>query len=208
MKPCTVPEPTTPTRGVPQEGGRRFPGVCGWALAGVLLWGCARPQPEAGNQYADRYLLPLESPGTQFSQLPPAVQRTVRAETGSSAIARIDKGTSDGKTVYRIAFENAELFPPLYVSPNGSVLYPNLTVAVGAPRDVFNVASYGPVTRVSPDDLPPQVMEAIQRARPDAEIDVITRETSGDRTSYVVTFKGRRSAALTVNSDGKVIQPK
>ncbi len=177
------------------------------SLAVVLsVSGCASSGPEAGSDYGDRYRRPLSSPGTQFSQLPPAVQHTVRAEAGSATITLIDHNTSEGKTVYRIVFQNADLFPPLYVASDGSVLYPNLKLAVGAPSDVFSAARHGSVTSVSPDDLPPEVVKAIQRQRPDAEINYIDRETRDGRVLYTVTFKGRAHRRLTLGPNGEIIE--
>ena len=170
-----------------------------------LYAGCSSPPPDLHSEYEQRYVRPLVSPGTQFAELPVAVQHTVRAEAGSASIARVQKGTKDSLTIYRISFQNAELFPPLYVASDGSVLDPNLNVAVGAPRDVFSVASHGPVARVSPDDLPPQVMKVIQRLAPEAEVDVITREQRGIQTVYVVTFKGRVHQSITIGSEGNVV---
>ncbi|HVV71464.1 MAG TPA: hypothetical protein VHI52_08205 [Verrucomicrobiae bacterium] len=179
-----------------------------WGLLGgfaLCLLGCARPQPASKSEYTDRYVHPLSSPGSQFGQLPPAVKHTILAETGSATISRIDKGTANGRTVYRVSFRDSGVFPPLYIAPDGAVLYPNLHEAVGAPQDVFTIATHGPVTRVSLDELPPQVVKAIQRERPEAEVDLITSESRGGRLVYAVTFKGRMHPELVVAPDGTTV---
>ena len=191
--------------GIPGKWASFFRRGCPGLISALLL-GCAGPQPAPREAYRDLYVRPLSSPGAQFSQLPPTVKHTVLAETGSASVARIDKGTADGKTIYRVAFKDAGLYPPLYVAADGSVLYPNLNEAVGAPRDVFTMATHGPVTRVSLDELPTQVVKAIQHARPDAEVDEITRDVNGSRILYVVTFKGRTHPGLTIEPDGTIVK--
>jgi hypothetical protein len=171
----------------------------------VVAAGCIQGPQASSNDYENSYLHSLASPGTQFAELPAAVQRTVRAETGAALIARIDKGQSEGRTVYRIAFQDGELFPPLYVSPDGSVLYPNLSLAVGAPQDIFSVGAQGPIARVSPDDLPPPVMRTIQRLAPDAQIDMIVSEARGGQAAYRVSFKGGVRPGFTILADGTVV---
>ncbi|PWU09237.1 MAG: hypothetical protein C5B50_27945 [Verrucomicrobia bacterium] len=103
-----------------------------------FLTGCAshhharhihRPAPENRTTYHE----PLLSSGATFGALPPTVQNTIRAEVGGAEIDRVIKGIGAGHTVYVIFFQQGLIFPPLYVAPDGSVLNPNLTVAVAAP---------------------------------------------------------------------------
>ena len=174
--------------------------VCGASVC--IFSGCKSAAPDPMVTYQQLYIHPLVSSGAQFSTLPAAVQRTVCAETGSASIAQVDKHLIGTQTVYCIFFQNYELFPPLNVASDGSVLDPDLRVAVGAPRDLFSTGSLGPVSRVSPDELPPQVVKAIQRLAPDAEVDVITREQDGQQTAFVVSFKGRSHPVLKLGADG------
>jgi len=176
--------------------------LCVWGLPAFFLVGCKSPPPDPLMTYQQLYCHSLVSSGAQFSSLPVAVQRTVTAETGSASIAHVEKRLVGKQTVYRISFENSDLFPPLNVASDGSVLDPDLRVAVGAPRDLFSSASSGPVSRVSPDELPPQVVKAIQRFAPDAEVDALTRELEGQLTTYIVTFKGRSHPTLKLAADG------
>src|SRR5215831_15180006 len=109
------------------------------ALLGVLLAGCAHHR-EAEKvekvekktaepiEYERLYHYPLQSVGTQFAALPPAVQRSIRAEVGSAQIADIRKGTTGSDLVYVVHFMKRDVMPPLYVAPDGSVLRPDLKV--------------------------------------------------------------------------------
>jgi hypothetical protein len=152
--------------------------------------------------YQQLYVHPLTSSGAQFSTLPAAVQRTVCAETGAASIARVEKRVVGTQSIYCVSFENTNMFPTLYVASDGSVLDPEMRVVVGAPRDLFSRASRGPASRVSPDELPPQVVKATQRLAPDAEVDVISCEMNGDQSIYIITFKGGSHPPLRLSSDG------
>src|SRR5256885_14022022 len=76
------------------------------------------------------YQKPQLSPGAQFGALPPDVQNAVRAEAGTAIIDRVIRDRTPLGVVYKIHFQNAEVFPPLYVSPDGDVLNPDYTIAV------------------------------------------------------------------------------
>lgn len=175
------------------------------SVVGVLLAGCAGGRPAGLAAYHERYDKPLLSPGAQFAALPPAVQGTIRAETGSADIAEVVKDTSSGGVVFRIDFQNRALFPPLYIAADGSVLDPDLTVAIGAPLDTTSIITGGPVAAVTLNDLPPVVVKTIQRRAPDAQVGSIVKEVHGDQTTYIVTFKDRLHPAMRLASDGTVL---
>lgn len=174
-------------------------------LLGCLLLGCATPQRASMGPYRERYEKQLVSSGTHFVALPPAVQNTVRAETGSAGIADVARFTIGDRVVYQIFFQNHDLFPPLYVSSDGTLLDPNLMVAIGAPQDRSSIVTGGPVTGVTLNDLPPAVVKSLQRCVPDAVVDSIVKQVKGDQATYVVTFKDRAHPAMQFASDGSVV---
>lgn len=175
----------------------------------TLAAGCRGPHRETPPEFAFGYHYPLKSPGTQFAELPPAVQRTIRAETGGTLIADIQKSeTGSDRPFYRVIFENQVRFPPLYVAPDGSVLNPDLTIAISAPHEVVASRTAGASERLTLEDLPPQVVKAIQGQAPDAEVDTVTRETRGERGErvvYDVTFKDRKHPTLYLGPDGTIL---
>ena len=76
------------------------------------------------------------------------------------------------------------------------MLNPDLTVAVSA----------RPGTRVKPADVPASVKEAIPKRAPAAEVAYITKESWGQRTVYVVTFKDEaHNPKLLLGEDGTVL---
>jgi hypothetical protein len=172
-------------------------------LLGFLAVGCESERITSHTGY--KYNKPLLSPGAQFAALPPAVQNTVRAETGSASLANVVKDTSLGRIVYHIYFQNSELFPPLNVAPDGSLLDRDLMVAIGAPMDSLNVIIGGPVSGMTLNDLPSPVVKAVQRRAPDAQADSIIRQVKGDQTTYLITFKDRLRGPLQIASDGTIL---
>src|SRR3954469_14624702 len=125
-----------------------------------LFAGCAG-HGEVLETHHTPYKVPLYSSGAQFGALPPAVQNTVRAEVGTEEIYDIIKDSHSGDTVYRIYFDNPEAYPTLYVARDGSVLNPDLTVAIAAPHDTMGSFGSSLGTAVKLTDLPPAVLEII-----------------------------------------------
>lgn len=174
-----------------------------------LVSGCVAyrpPETSADVDYHDRYQYPLISPGAQFAALPPAVQNSIRAETGGAELDHVFKGSTDNRLVYVIYFRDKDLFPPLYIAPDGTVLNPDLSVALNAPRNSVGTLTGGPVTGLTLSDLPPKVVKAIQQRAPDAEIDFISKQTLGDQTTYVIAFKDHARPALHLGQDGTVLK--
>lgn len=157
--------------------------------------------PEAGH-----YTSKLVSPGTKFAALPPAVQHTIRAETGGAEIEDILRDTIGAQQVYRVYFGKAGFFPPLYVASDGTVLNPDLTVAVGAGQDYAGIVT-GSGAGVTLGDLPPKAIEAIQQRAPQAEIKSIIRENRGEQAVYIVSFKDQKQPILEVTSEGNILIP-
>ena len=154
---------------------------------------------------------PLLSPGAQFGALPPPVQNTVIAEAGSEVIWDVVKEEHSGQTVYIIYFENQDIYPPLYVGRDGSVLNPDLTVAVHAPE--YKAAALGAnlgaatTASVKLTDLPPKVLDVVHEQASHSEISSIDKATWGNRVVYIITFKdGSHNPKLYVEADGTLLK--
>jgi len=173
------------------------------SVAGMVA-GCIRPDHK--SDYAI-FTKPLLSPGAQFGALPPPVQNTVIAEAGGEVIWDVVKDDSSGKTVYIITFENREVFPPLYVARDGSVLNPDLTVAVRAPAQTGAALGVSVGAQVKLTDLPPKVLDVIHDQASRSEVTTIDRATWGNRTVYIVTFKDESHyPKLYVEADGTLLK--
>ena len=126
----------------------------------------------------------------------------VRSEAGTAEIVDVRKESRAGKVFYKISFRDPRIFPPLHVAPDGSVLNPDLTVAVQAPQEVSQEVKF--------NDLPAGVKKVLQERQPGAEIASISEENWGNHTIYIVSFKDEaHHPKLHVVADGTVlIQPK
>jgi hypothetical protein len=174
-------------------------------LAVVCMGGCAREHTQSADIYRKEYRKPLSSSGAQFASLPLVVQNSIRAETGSAELAHVIKDTHSGRVVYEIDFQEPELYRPLCIASDGSLLDPNLLVAIGAPADHSNVISGGAGSGLTLNDLPAQVVKLLQRHAPDAQLNSIMKQVQGDQTTYLITFKDQLHPALLVASDGTIL---
>lgn len=165
------------------------------------LYGCSSDAPLMS------YNQPLTSPGGEFSRLPPIVQNSVRAEAGAAQISGIMKFENAGMPVYEFRFRAADIYPPLYVASDGSVLTSNMTVAVGASPGAVEAATGTGTGNIRMDDLPTPVVQTIRRSAPMAEVDSITRLTSDSDIFYDVRFKNpAHNPGLLVKDDGKLMR--
>ena len=176
-------------------------------LCGLFLGACAtEEQPQTVGDYRKQYDQPLISVGAQFAALPPAVQNTVRAEAGSAEISDIVKDTSlEPRIIYRVHFENSNLFKALNIAPDGSLLDPDLVMAIGAPKDHWSVASGSAAGGTTLNDLPAAAVKAVQSHAADAQVDSVLREVSGNQITYLVTFKDRAHPPLHITADGTIL---
>jgi uncharacterized protein YcfL len=167
--------------------------VFGAVLVALLLAGCATHNKTQTAQHGTVYNKPLTSVGAKFGALPAVVQRTVLAEAGAAEVVDATRDTSSGRVVYRIYFRDPDNYPTLIVAPDGSVLNPDLTVAVAAFHGL----------RVKPSEVPANVMKVIPERAPASEVAYINLETWGGRVVYVVTFKDEtHNPRLLIASDG------
>jgi hypothetical protein len=187
---------------VPMKG---LPGVMAAGLFVLLFFGCATHHPYTVEEYRTHYDKPIVSPGVQFAALPPAVQNTIRAEAGSADIEDIVKDDSLSHIIYHVYFQNSNLFQPLNIASDGTLLDPDLIVAIGAPHDQPGVLTGSAVAGATLNDLPPAAVKIIQRTAPDAQVESIARQVSGNQITYFVTFKDRMHPPLQVTGDGTIV---
>lgn len=184
---------------------RLFP-LVGLAIV-ALVPGCFRhhraeepsPAPVAGKEQYP-YNNPLSTPGARFGALPQVVQNTVRSEAGTGEIIDVRKEAKRGITYYKISFRNPTVYPPLYVGQDGSVLNPDLSVAVQIPQDTS--------VEVKLNDVPSSARKVIQDKSGAADIVSINQESWGEHTVFVVTYKDEaHNPKLYVLADGSLLIP-
>jgi hypothetical protein len=142
--------------------------------------------------------------GSKFLNLPLCVQNTVRAEVGTAEVADISRETTNSQIFYKVSFRKQKLYPPLYIAPDGSVLNPDLTLAVSSARDGVNVVNK--VSGLKLGDLPPEITRTVEKQVPDGEVDVVAKETQGDKVVYIVSFKDlTRHPPVRIAPDGSLV---
>jgi hypothetical protein len=178
----------------------------------LLAGGCARhtspaPVPAATADLSYPYRKPLTSLGSKFGALPQGVQNAVRAEAGLTEITEVTKAATADRVYYRISFRDVANYPPLFVGSDGSVLNPDLTVAVPAPHDLSGGLSGGPPVKVTIKDVPTNVVALIRERAPEAEISSMSKEIWGDHVVYLVSFSdAERYPKLAISTEGIVLQ--
>jgi uncharacterized membrane protein YkoI len=58
----------------------------------------------------------------KFTQLPPAVQKTIRERSATAKVADIDKHTRNGRVVYDVSFEEKGTNPKMTIAEDGTVV--------------------------------------------------------------------------------------
>jgi uncharacterized membrane protein YkoI len=166
--------------------------ACALASAALLV-GCTTSEEEyAGSQSAPNI-------GTKFSELPPAVQASIRSRAPNARIDDIDKETRSGRTIYEISFAEPGLNPKMHIAENGNVVQVGDTI----------VESAGATTHVGAElgDLPLPVQRTIMQRSPRAAIEDIDKETRSGRTIYEVTFQdSENNPRLHIAEDGTIVR--
>ncbi len=177
---------------------------CSGILALVWLAGCAARQDSSptaiGTAASHGYTKPLSTPGARYGSLPTVVQATVLSEAGTAEIADVAKEKHGSRVIYKIYFAESRRYPPLLVGSDGSVLNPDLSVALPGPE--------APSADIKVGDLPPEVTKVLKEKEPGAEVVSARKESWGEHTVYIISFKDEaHHPKLRVISDGTVVQP-
>jgi hypothetical protein len=183
----------------------------GAVLLLCLAAGCARDRASVTPSDADHaypYNKPLTSLGAKFAIMPMVAQNTVRAEAGMAEIFDVVKDSTAERVFFKVYFKDPVNFPPLYVAPDGSVLRPDLTIAVAAPPPASDMFVGGPITAATLADLPPNAAKVVVDHASNAEIAAINKEIWGNHVVYVISFKDEaRHPRLYVVADGEILHP-
>jgi uncharacterized membrane protein YkoI len=139
------------------------------AAAGLLAVGC-------NNQS-------LESASSDFNSLPPAVQKTIRAQAPNGEIAGVSRTTTNGMNAYKVKFRMEGSTPTIIVAENGTLLSSELPHQAGAAQ------------------------KTIKEKAPNAQIADISRHEQNGRVIYEVEFKDSgKNPSIKVAEDGTLVQ--
>jgi len=146
----------------------------------------------------------LESASNKFNELPPAVQKTVRAQSPNGEIANVSTRTENGATIYEIEFREPGSNPKIQVAADGKLITTEMAKPAGAVERLLTpTGAVG--TKLSA--LPEKAQKTIQERAPNAEITNISRHESNGRVIYEVEFKDQgKNPTLRVAEDGTLVQ--
>src|SRR2546421_8540623 len=74
----------------------------------------------------------VESASQKFNELPPAVQKTVRAQAPNAEIADVSKTTQNGIEVYEVQFNEPGKNPKVVVAADGKLITSDVANPPGA----------------------------------------------------------------------------
>jgi uncharacterized membrane protein YkoI len=146
----------------------------------------------------------IESASKDFNELPPAVQKTVRAQAPNGEIAHVNHRTDNGMDVYDIEFREPGSNPKISVARDGKLVSTDMARPAGpVERALTPTGAVG--TKFSA--LPEKVQKTIQTSAPPNEIADISRHESNGRVIYEVEFKDKgKNPTIRVAEDGTLVQ--
>jgi uncharacterized membrane protein YkoI len=146
----------------------------------------------------------IEKSSQKFNELPPAVQKTVRAQAPNAEIADISKKTENGMDVYEVSFREPGTNPKVVVAADGKLVNTDMARPAGAiERALTPTGAVG--TKFSA--LPEKAQKTIKDKAPDAAITKISRQDKDGRVIYEVEFKDTgKNPTIRVADDGTLVQ--
>ena len=133
-----------------------------------------------------------------FTQLPAAVQKTVRAQEPNAPIASIHKRTKDGQVWYDVSFKEKGLNPKITVAEDG-------TLIKGESKGL--TIDRGTATNLKFEDLPIAVRKSVRERMPEAQIASIDKDTKDGRIVYDISFEEPgKNPKMRVAEDGTVVK--
>lgn len=147
----------------------------------------------------------------EFSQLPPAVQKVVRAKAPDAEISGVRERTRDGITVYEIQFRDKTRHPGMAVAADGTLVrFEASTAAMGRPDALEGTVKGGstaPRPRAEISALPVNVQKAIKANAPTADVVDIRRKEENGRMFYEIEYAGANwKPTLHVTADGTILK--
>ena len=147
----------------------------------------------------------VDTASQKFNELPPAVQKTVRAQAPNAEIADVSQKTENGSQVYEVQLRNeGAVNSKIIVAADGTLVGSDLPKTAGTLQRILTPTG---AVGTPMSALPEAVQKTIKSQAPNAPIDHITRHTDNGRTIYEVEFKEPgTNPTLQVAEDGTVVQ--
>ncbi len=146
----------------------------------------------------------IKSASEKFNELPPAVQKTVRAQAPNAEIADVCKKTQNGADVYEVELRQDGSNPKIVVAMDGTLVNSELPKPAGSVQRLLT-----PTGAVGTpfSALPEAAQKSIQAHSPNAQIAGISRHEDNGRVIYEVEFKDKgANPTIKVAEDGTLVQ--
>ena len=147
----------------------------------------------------------VENASNKFNELPPAVQKTVRAQAPNGDIANISQKSENGTQVYEVEFRNPNgPNSKVLVAADGTLVGSDLARPAGAVAKLLTPTG---AVGTPLSALPEAAQKTIKAHAPDAPIARISRHDDNGRTIYEVEFREPgKNPTLRVADDGSLVQ--
>ena len=172
-----------------------------FAADGTLL-------PDQGIVHRTENALGRE-PAITFSELPAAVQKTVKEQQAGRDIEKIEKEMRDGKTVYNVELKDQGANSHIYVASDGSMVVDKSATGRGFGERVREKVGLGDreSSTMTLEQTPAAVQKTIREHCDVGTLKPIKRELRNGRTQYDVEFeKEGKNLRMTVGEDGTVLK--
>jgi hypothetical protein len=163
----------------------------------------------------------VEKSSQRFNSLPPAVQRTVRAQAPDAEIASIKKQTRDNMTYYVVEFREPGTNPKITVAQNGALVTGDAEKVMGGTgrdsdtqtgrgtkeREMAPKGTTGRAAKIDLSALPVPVQKTLKAEVPNAIVADISRHDRDGRTIYEFKFQDEgKNPSMWISEDGTVVQ--
>jgi uncharacterized membrane protein YkoI len=146
----------------------------------------------------------VESASQKFNELPPAVQKTVRAQAPQAEIMDVSKKTDNGMDVYEIQLREGDQSPKIVVAADGKLVSTDMARPAGSVQRLLTPTG---ATGTKFSALPEKVQKTIQSTAPSGEIANISRQDKDGRTIYEIEFAEKgKNPSIRVAEDGTLVQ--
>jgi len=147
----------------------------------------------------------VETASQKFNELPPAVQKTVRAQAPNAEITDVSQKTENGTQVYEVQLRNeGSANSKILVAADGTLVGSDLPRPAGTIQKLLTPTG---AVGTPLSALPEAVQKTIKAQAPDEPIDHISRHQENGRTIYEVEFKEPgKNPSMQVAEDGPLVQ--
>src|SRR5258708_1347004 len=127
----------------------------------------------------------VQTASEKFNELPPAVQKTVRAQAPNAEITDVSQKTENGAQVYEVQLREEGGSPKIVVAADGTLVNSDMPKTAGAVQKLLTPTG---AVGTPLSALPEAAQKTIQAHSPNAQIAGISRHDENGRVIYEIEF--------------------